>query len=300
SMNQSPGHMLAVAEALPLLSLRNVSKTFTTGGGVAVHALRGVSLDIYPGEFVAIMGQSGSGKTTLMNLLGCLDKPIGGQYIFAGQNVAELDRDDLAWLRREGFGFVFQNYNLIGTATAAENVEIPAVYAGLSPTARHERTKILLSSLGLGDRLTHRPSQLSGGQQQRVSIARALMNGGQVILADEPTGALDTRAGKELLETLKSLHTQGHAIVLVTHDHNVAMHAERLVELGDGHIICDRRCARSAGDVDNPRIRIRPPPPHDSQRRLRLLADERGRLSEAFQMATLAMKANRLRTFLTM
>src|SRR5690348_2112380 len=160
-MNQTAGRLIAASEAQPLLSLRDVTKTFVTGGEVEVHALRGISLDIYAGEFVAIMGQSGSGKTTLMNLLGCLDRPSSGRYVFAGQDVANLDRDDLAWLRREGFGFVFQSYNLIGTSTATENVEIPAIYAGMSPSARHERAKALLSSLGLGDRLTHRPSQLS-------------------------------------------------------------------------------------------------------------------------------------------
>ncbi len=162
-MNTQPERFTAAAEAEPLIDLRDVRKTFVTGGGeVEVQALRGVSLNIFAGEFVAIMGQSGSGKTTLMNLLGCLDKPTSGTYRFAGEDVSALDSDSLAWLRREGFGFVFQSYNLIGTATAAENVEIPAIYAGLTPTERRARATDLLTQLGLEDRLSHRPNQLSG------------------------------------------------------------------------------------------------------------------------------------------
>ncbi len=283
----------------PLLQLCSVSREYRSGDG-KFAALKDINLSIDAGEMIAIVGASGSGKSTLMNILGCLDRPTSGAYRVAGVDVASLTADALSTLRRERFGFVFQRYNLLPDLTALENVGVPAVYAGIARPARHARARELLASLGLQTRLEHRPNQLSGGQQQRVSIARALMNGGEVILADEPTGALDSRAGAELLETLKSLHTRGHTIVLVTHDHNVAMHAERLVELRDGQIICDRRCARSAGDVDNPGIQIRPSPPHDSPRRWRLLADERGRLSEAFQMAILAMKANRLRTFLTM
>jgi macrolide transport system ATP-binding/permease protein len=289
-MNQTSGRFIAAAEAQPLLSLRNVSKTFTTGGGVEVHALRGVSLEIYPGEFVAIMGQSGSGKTTLMNLLGCLDKPTAGRYVFAGNDVANLGRDELAWLRREGFGFVFQSYNLIGTQTAAENVEVPAIYAGLSPEKRHQRAKALLTSLGLGDRLAHRPSQLSGGQQQRVSIARALMNGGQVILADEPTGALDSRSGEEVMALLKELAAQGHTVILITHDRNVAAHARRIIEIHDGEIVSD-------SGPDPARIASTAPV---------LTAEERasgwsfGSLQEATRMAARALRANIFRTVLTL
>src|SRR5262249_24678469 len=156
------------------------------------------------------MGASGSGKSTLMNLLGCLDRPTSGRYIFAGQDVAELDRDALAYLRREAFGFVFQSYNLIPTATAIENVEVPAIYAGASRAQRHERAAELLTRLGLADRMDHRANQLSGGQQQRVSIARALMNGGKILLADEPTGALDSKSGKEVMALLRSLADEGH------------------------------------------------------------------------------------------
>ncbi len=229
-----------MADIQPLISLHGVAKTFVTGGGeVEVHALQGITLDIYPGEFVAIIGQSGSGKTTLMNILGCLDKPTSGTYAFAGQDVADLDRDQLAWLRREGFGFIFQSYNLIGTASATENVEIPAIYAGLSLAERHTRAKELLTTLGLADRLSHKPNQLSGGQQQRVSIARALMNGGRTILADEPTGALDSKSGEEVMALLKDLAANGHTVILITHDKSVAAHARRVIEIKDGHIIAD-------------------------------------------------------------
>lgn len=289
-MNQNPGRMIAAAEAAPLLSLRNVTKTFASGGDIEVHALRGVSLDIYRGEFVAIMGQSGSGKTTLMNLLGCLDKPTGGQYVFAAQDVANLGRDDLAWLRREGFGFVFQSYNLIGTATAIENVEIPAVYAGVSPSVRHQRARALLSSLGLGDRLTHRPSQLSGGQQQRVSIARALMNGGQVILADEPTGALDSKSGEEVMALLKELAARGHTVILITHDRNVASHARRIVEIHDGLIVSDSGPDPSSVAQYAPALKIDVPAHNWSL----------GSLREATRMAFRALRANIFRTVLTL
>ena len=203
---------------IPLIELRDIHRIFTTDGGVEVHALRGVDLKIYSGEFLAIVGQSGSGKSTLMNLLGCLDRPTKGTYLFAGRDIKSFDEDSLAWLRRDAFGFVFQSYNLLATATAEENVEVPAIYAGLSHNERRVRGEALLTSLGLGDRLDHRPSQLSGGQQQRVSIARAMMNGGKVILADEPTGALDTQSGIEVMALLESLAREGHTVILITHD----------------------------------------------------------------------------------
>src|SRR5581483_8923056 len=177
--------------------------------------------------------QSGSGKTTLMNILGCLDRPTSGTYRFAGQDVARFDQDQLAARRREDFGFVFQSYNLIGTATAVENVEIPAVYAGVSLPERRRRAVALLDALGLGDRLTHRPNQLSGGQQQRVSIARALMNGGRIVLADEPTGALDSRSGEDVMALMSALAAQGHTVIIITHDRTVAAHAQRIIELRD-------------------------------------------------------------------
>ena len=222
----------------PLIKLSGVTKTFRNGE-IATEVLHGIDLEIYPGEFVAIMGQSGSGKSTLMNILGCLDRATTGDYFFAGKSVAELDADGLAQLRREAFGFVFQSYNLLGGATACENVEMPATYSGLTPEARRARSTELLASLGLDERLHHRPNQLSGGQQQRVSIARALMNGGQIILADEPTGALDSHSGKEVMRLLKELSAEGHTIILITHDAEVAHHAQRLIEIRDGDIIAD-------------------------------------------------------------
>lgn len=230
--------MSAANPIQPLIRLRGITKTFRNGE-IATQVLRGVDLDIYPGEFVAIMGQSGSGKSTLMNILGCLDRATSGEYFFNGKNVAELDTDGLAQLRREAFGFVFQSYNLLAGSTACENVEMPATYSGLSPEARRGRSTQLLGSLGLAERLHHRPNQLSGGQQQRVSIARALMNGGQILLADEPTGALDSHSGKEVMRLLKELSAQGHTIILITHDAEVANHAQRLVEVRDGQIISD-------------------------------------------------------------
>lgn len=222
----------------PLIKLSSVTKTFQNGE-LAVQVLHGIDVEIYPGEFVAIMGQSGSGKSTLMNILGCLDKPTSGHYFFAGQDVSQLDRDGLAHLRRDAFGFVFQSYNLLAGSTACENVEMPAIYSGMLPDERRERASGLLAALGLQDRLHHRPNQLSGGQQQRVSIARALMNGGQIILADEPTGALDSHSGKEVMRLLKELSAQGHTIILITHDAEVAHHAQRLIEIRDGLIIAD-------------------------------------------------------------
>ncbi|MFO1187389.1 MAG: MacB family efflux pump subunit [Alphaproteobacteria bacterium] len=238
-MNDTLFDVWGVAALDPLIELKDVRKTFVTAGGVGVEALRGVSLSIYPGEFVALMGQSGSGKTTLMNLLGLLDKPTSGEYRFAGRRVSALQSDDLAFLRREAFGFVFQSYNLIATLNALENVEVPAVYAGLTREERQARGSELLSRLGLSDRMHHRPNQLSGGQQQRVSIARALMNGGKVLLADEPTGALDSRSGAEVMGLLRSLADEGHTVILITHDRAVAENADRLIEMKDGEIVAD-------------------------------------------------------------
>ncbi|HEY8368530.1 MAG TPA: ABC transporter ATP-binding protein, partial [Thermodesulfobacteriota bacterium] len=222
----------------PLLELVGVERVYRTGGA-EVRALDGVSLEVHAGEFVAIMGQSGSGKTTLMNVIGCLDRPTGGTYRVAGVDVASLDASGLADLRRHMFGFVFQRYNLLDTATAAENVEIPAIYAGRRRRERLARAHDLLGRLGLGDRTAHRPSELSGGQQQRVSIARALVNDAPVILADEPTGALDSRSGEEVLALLADLHRAGRTVILVTHDPGVAARAERLIQVRDGRIVED-------------------------------------------------------------
>ena len=227
-----------VSGAVPLIELRAVSKTYFNGD-LAVEVLHGIDLSIHAGELVAIMGASGSGKSTLMNLLGCLDRPTEGSYHFMGRDVSALDRDELAELRRESFGFVFQSYNLISTGTATDNVEMPAVYAGLPPAERHARAGELLSMLGLADRTHHRPNQLSGGQQQRVSIARALMNGGRVILADEPTGALDSKSGADVMRQLKELWAQGHTVILITHAREVAENAPRVIEIKDGSIVAD-------------------------------------------------------------
>jgi macrolide transport system ATP-binding/permease protein len=221
-----------------ILELSGIEKHYQNGD-TTVRALDGVSLNIHRGEFVAIMGQSGSGKSTLMNILGCLDRPTAGSYKVLGREAANLEPDELASLRRETFGFVFQKYNLLATATAGENVEIPSVYAGLPKRKRAERAASLLVRLGLGERTGHRPSELSGGQQQRVAIARALVNDPPVILADEPTGALDTKSGDEVLALLKQLHAEGRTIILITHAENVAKHAGRIVRIEDGRMLED-------------------------------------------------------------
>lgn len=231
--------------APPLLRLVGVNKTFERGE-MPVTALDGIDLEIAQGEFIAIVGQSGSGKSTLMNVLGCLDRPSAGSYQVRGVDVGQLDPDELAALRRDTFGFVFQRYNLLPALTAVENVELPAIYAGRSLNERAARARSLLVRLGLGDRFDHRPTQLSGGQQQRVSIARALMNGAEVVLADEPTGALDSKSGLEVLELLQQLHRQGHTIVLITHDMQIAERAHRVVELFDGRVVADRRLVGAA------------------------------------------------------
>ncbi|MPZ42449.1 MAG: MacB family efflux pump subunit [Betaproteobacteria bacterium] len=236
-----PMRALQVREKLatePLIRLAGVTKTYRNGE-LAVQVLHGIDLEIRAGEFVAIIGASGSGKSTLMNILGCLDRPTSGEYRFRGRDVAGLGRDDLAQLRREAFGFVFQSYNLIAAASARENVEVPAIYSGMPPGERRERAESLLSTLGLEERMGHRPNQLSGGQQQRVSIARALMNGGEIILADEPTGALDSKSGAEVMALLKSLSAEGRTVIIITHAREVAENADRVIEIRDGRIVRD-------------------------------------------------------------
>ncbi|KAB8043693.1 MacB family efflux pump subunit [Janthinobacterium aquaticum] len=236
--------MSAADTAAPLIELAGLRKRYGGHDGApAVEVLRGVSLAIGAGEFVAIVGASGSGKSTLMHLLGCLDRPSEGSYRFAGHDVSGLSADELAWLRREAFGFVFQGYHLIATESARENVEVPALYAGMPAAERHARSSALLARLGLGERLDYRPGQLSGGQQQRVSIARALMNGGRIILADEPTGALDSSSGAEVMALLGELADAGHTIILITHDRKVAAQARRVIEIRDGQIIEDSGAA---------------------------------------------------------
>lgn len=223
-----------------LIELREVRKRFGGHDGVPeVEILHGIDLRIQAGEYVAIVGASGSGKTTLMNILGCLDRPSSGEYLFQGEVVSGLDDDALAALRREVFGFVFQGYHLIGTSSALDNVAMPARYAGVGERTRHERAAALLSRLGLAERLQYLPHQLSGGQQQRVSIARALVNGGQVILADEPTGALDSTSGEQVMQQLDELAAAGHTLILITHDPAVAARARRIISMADGRIMGD-------------------------------------------------------------
>jgi macrolide transport system ATP-binding/permease protein len=272
--------------AIPVIELQGVTKVFRNGE-VETPVLHGVDLQLFAGEFVAIVGQSGSGKSTLMNILGCLDKPTSGNYLFNGKNVSSYDRDGLAQLRREAFGFVFQSYHLLPGLSARDNVAMPAVYAGLPPEQRQARAEALLSALGLGERLDHRPTQLSGGQQQRVSIARALMNGGHIILADEPTGALDSHSGKEVMKLLKQLSADGHTIILITHDAEVASHAQRIIEIRDGLIVAD------PGPVP---VAPKPEVPSEKFSRPTLLSE----LGEAAKTALRSLHSNIFRTILTL
>jgi len=288
-----PARAADVTGEIPIIELRGITRTYITSGGVEVRALRGVDLKIHIGECVAIVGQSGSGKSTMMNILGCLDKPTSGTYLFGGRDIRDFEADDLAWLRREAFGFVFQSYNLLPHASALENVEIPAIYAGYNAEQRRIRAEALLTSLGLGERLDHRPSQLSGGQQQRVSIARALMNGGNIILADEPTGALDSASGAEVVMLLKNLARQGHTVIIITHDPALAEQADRVVEFRDGQVIRDRSTVtESHGNADNHKLR--------ELFLNRRVASPLTGISEAIRMAMRSLTANLFRTFLTL
>jgi macrolide transport system ATP-binding/permease protein len=282
------------AQQQPLLEVKNLVREFPAGEST-VQILKGIHLEIYPGELVAIVGQSGSGKSTLMNILGCLDKPTSGSYKVKGRETRELEVDELAQLRREYFGFIFQRYHLLGDLSAAGNVEVPAIYAGADSASRQERAVKLLTDLGLGEKTRNRPSQLSGGQQQRVSIARALMNGGDVILADEPTGALDKQSGIEVMHILRELNAKGHTIILVTHDHNVAKNATRIIEISDGNIISDQP---NVPEIDDGFARENLVP--NPQKKISSWRSTMERLGEALHMALLAMNAHRMRTFLTM
>lgn len=273
-----------------LLELNEVSRLYTNGEEETV-VLNKVSLTINAGEMVAIIGASGSGKSTLMNILGCLDKPSSGEYKVAGQSVAKMEGDQLAALRREHFGFIFQRYHLISHLSAEQNVEIPAIYADKNASQRKERARELLTRLGLGDRVDYRPNQLSGGQQQRVSIARALMNGGEVILADEPTGALDSHSGKEVMSILKQLNEQGHTVIIVTHDPLIAAQAERIIEIKDGKIINDNYHQITANKVKKETTAVLASS---------YLGQIFGRFTQALDMAWRAMVVNKVRTLLTM
>ncbi|WP_144752539.1 MacB family efflux pump subunit [Bartonella saheliensis] len=275
--------------------LENIVRTFPAGE-TFVTVLRDINLTIKRGEMVAIVGASGSGKSTLMNILGCLDRPSSGRYWISGKETASLSADELSALRRNHFGFIFQRYHLLNELTALGNVEIPAIYAGCAPDMRKKRAEELLTRLGMGERINHRPNQLSGGQQQRVSIARALMNNAEVILADEPTGALDKQSGQEVLRILDELHQEGRTIIIVTHDMQVAKRADRIIEISDGEIIADKLSkgvktkTQSLQEQENLK----------DQKTLGFFRSFVERFREAFVMALLAMNAHRMRTFLTM
>ena len=286
-------HFESGVQTTPLIDLRGASRTYAPASGVRVEALRDVSLRICPGELVAVVGHSGSGKTTLMNILGCLDRPTGGEYLIAGQEVDGLDADELARLRRETFGFVFQNYKLIATASARENVELPGLYSGLRPSERGARASELLSVLGIEDCAERPPAELSGDQQQGVAIARALMNGARVMLADEPTGALDSRTGDEVVGELDRLADAGRTVILITHDPRVAARARRRIELVDGRVTADtartptRDFSRRSLPISRPEL---PETPRD------IIANGAEILRTAFR----SLRANLLRTSLTL
>jgi putative ABC transport system ATP-binding protein len=231
--------LVTVQSAGPIvIDIENITKDYVMGEEI-VRALRGVSLQIHTNEYIAVMGPSGSGKSTLMNMLGCLDTPTSGRYEFNGKNVAEMDDDELAAIRNREIGFVFQTFNLLPRSTSLRNVELPLIYAGMNAEAREQRATQALVDVGLGDRIHHKPNELSGGQRQRVAIARALVNKPSILLADEPTGNLDSKTGEEIMALLEDLYHRGNTIILVTHERDIAAHARRTVHLRDGLIESD-------------------------------------------------------------
>lgn len=279
----------------PLINLESIVREFPAGDST-IQVLKSINLTINAGEMVAIIGASGSGKSTLMNILGCLDKPTTGTYSISGRITSKLSPDELAELRREHFGFIFQRYHLLNALTAQGNVEIPAIYAGVNDEERQKRATEILTRLGLADKIHNKPNQLSGGQQQRVSIGRALINGGQIILADEPTGALDRKSGLEVMAILRELHSQGHTVIIVTHDANIAQSAQRIIEISDGNIISDSINPNYQSETnDNRQVKqIEQAKTQDNFRA------KYYRFRDAFKMAILSMFSQRLRTFLTM
>lgn len=230
-----------------LIAFQRVSKTYQMGEEL-IRAADDISLEIQTGEFVAIVGQSGSGKSTCMNIIGCLDVPTSGSYLLGGEDVGAMDKNQLAEIRNRMLGFIFQQYNLLPKLTLLENVEVPLLYAGVPRSQRRQRAKAALEQVGLGDRLGNRPAQLSGGQQQRASIARALVGEPAVILADEPTGALDSRTGRDVLALLQGLHAAGNTVVLITHDNAIAAQAQRIIRLEDGQVVYDGPAAGTVGE----------------------------------------------------
>src|SRR5207342_550717 len=236
-----PDNAVAAPPQSCMIAAEDLWKTYDMGSEQQVHALRGVNLRIRHNEYVAIMGPSGSGKSTLMNLIGCLDTPSKGKYWLNGQLVSELDDDQLARIRNKEIGFVFQTFNLLARATSLHNVELPLIYNGTPAAARIERAKESLTNVGLGDRMNHKPNELSGGQRQRVAIARALVNRPSIILADEPTGNLDSKTGVEIMALFDRLHAQGNTIVLVTHEHDISEYAHRVIHIKDGVVAGDDR-----------------------------------------------------------
>ncbi|MES2207633.1 MAG: MacB family efflux pump subunit [Pseudomonadota bacterium] len=276
-----------------LMQLENITKSYHSDAG-SVHALRNINLKIHAGEMIAIVGTSGSGKSTLMNILGCIDRPSTGTYTVANYNSQTLNDDEISKLRREYFGFIFQSYHLLPNLNAITNVELPAFYAGIEENIRNQRAHELLKRMGLAERGNHFPSQLSGGQQQRVSIARALMNGGTIILADEPTGALDSHSGHEVLEMLRRLQQKGHTIIIITHDNNVAESTDRIIQLRDGEIILDtKKVLLNNNHPDSPQLGLSP----DIKKKASLSLNEH--LLNATKTALHALKANTLRSLLT-
>ncbi|AEC16179.1 macrolide transporter ATP-binding permease protein [Gallibacterium anatis UMN179] len=271
-----------------IIEIKNLNKFFGEGEN-RVHILKNIHLEIEQGDFIAIIGASGSGKSTLMNIIGCLDTASSGSYQIAGKETAKLSADQLSELRQQRFGFIFQRYNLLSTLSAQENVALPAVYTGMAKPQRLQRAAQLLEKLGLGNKIDNKPNQLSGGQQQRVSIARALMNGGDIILADEPTGALDSKSGETVMQILQQLHQEGHTIILVTHDKHIAQFANRIIEIKDGEIIQDQRHS----------LQI-------TARKMTQAATNRGwqfyrdQFFEALNMSINAIIAHKLRSLLTM
>ena len=272
-----------------IIELKKINKFFGSGEN-RVHVLKDVDFSVEKGDFVSIIGQSGSGKSTLMNIIGCLDTPTEGSYKINGHEVAKLSKDELAALRSKTFGFIFQRYNLLSSLDAVENTALPAIYSGVKKDERIKRAQMLLTELELQDRLHNRPNQLSGGQQQRVSIARALMNGGEIILADEPTGALDSKSGEMVMEIIHRLHRMGHTIVLVTHDKGIAQQASRIIEIKDGCIISDTRKNDTIYQLKNT---VQPA----KRNRFREMKDS---FAESFNMSVHAIMANKMRSLLTM